>query len=165
MKGGDRRSKPEAIRQLHGSKPRPRHAAQPQFGVLDAPDRPTALSASEKAFWAYYAPILAGARVLTAGDVDTLRRYCEALAQIEDIRTQQQAPEYRRVTVNDKGRAETHPLDAQLRNWVGISRLCAADLGLTPAARARVATVGMDAENSSSPLAKLQAQARQLRAV
>src|SRR4051812_11339243 len=98
MKGGDRRSKPDALRALHGSKARPGHTEQPQFALLDASAAPAALTPAERVFWDYYGPILAGARVLTTGDVDTLRRYCEALGQIEEIRTLQRTSGYQRVT-------------------------------------------------------------------
>lgn len=172
MKGGPRRNKPAALRALHGSKTRPRHGKEPSFAPMSV-EAPSTLTEIERAFWSYYQPILSAGNVLTAGDRDTLRRYCEALAEIDDIRAQQRAPEYRRVMVtvtidsagNEKVRAETNPLDAQLRNWVQIARLCASDLGLTPASRARVATVGNDATQDASPLARLRAQTRGLHAV
>jgi hypothetical protein len=147
MKGGARRNKPAALRSLHGSRERPRHSHEPSFDPLD-PAVPAGLSESEAKDWAYYARVLGAGRVVTAGDRDTLRCYVRALAEIRDIETQR-APDYRR----------------ELRHWIQIARLCAADLGLTPASRARVATMGIDDHSHSSPLAALQAQARQIRRV
>jgi len=91
-------------------------------------------------------PKLAALRVLTELDRDVLADYCRSRAEIADIRAAQAAPEYLRlmmsVTVDGAGnehfKAQTNPLDAQLRNWLTIARLAGAELGLSPVSRARV---------------------------
>lgn len=148
MKGGARNTKPERQRALEGSRVRPWHHPQPQVAV-GVPERPPHLTDAERALWDYYAPQLAAVRVLTLQDRETLCQFVEARAQVEDIKRQQAAPEYRRLMVtvtidgagNEKVKAESNPLDAQRRLWTDLARKCAAELGLSPQTRARVAPV------------------------
>jgi phage terminase small subunit len=98
---------------------------------------PAGLTPVELALWAYYVPLLASVRVLTDVDRDTLAHHCIGLAQVQEIRAAQQAPSYRRLQAK-----RTHPLDAQLRAWLQLTRLSAAELGLSPVSRARVAPAG-----------------------
>jgi len=149
--GGARSNKPAALRELHGSRKRPRHKPEPKYqpASLAVPD---GLTEPEAGHWRRYAGLLVRSKVLTEADQSSLIDFCRALAQIDDIRAQQQLPEYRRVVVsiivdsagNEKVRGETHPLDAQLRQWTQIARLLRSDLGLTPASRGRVAPAGDD---------------------
>jgi hypothetical protein len=142
VRGGDRRSKPEALRELHGSKKRPGHQPQPQYPPLAAEAQN--LSPAELAYWNYYAPLLTASRVLTAADRDALRMFVLALAMVDDIMADK-GPNWR----------------TELRHWLAIARLCGADLGLTPASRGRVATaVPNDPDAAVSPLARLMAQAQ-----
>ena len=164
MKGGPRRTKSEAQRLQDGSRKRPHQ--HPQAQIQAACERPK-LSAPQRRYWDYYAPLLEQARMLSAGDREALRLYCIALAQVDDIEQQQAATEYRRVMLtvtvdgagNEKIKAETNPLDAQLRMWIEIARHHAAELGLSPASRTRVAPVGKPDTEKPSALAALQARA------
>lgn len=145
MRGGAHNTKPAALRELHGSRTRPRHASEAQFPPLD--DAPRDLSPRELLDWKYYAQVLTVGRVLTAGDRDALRLYVRALSEIRAIE------------------ANT-PIDRrELRQWMQIARLTAADLGLTPASRGRVSTRGVDEDAESSPLAQLLAQGRAIHRV
>ena len=106
---------------------------------------PRELSVAERRFWKYYMPKLTKVQVLTEVDRDSLADFCRARAEIADIREQQRAPEYRRVilaTTAAGGRAFSNPLDAQLRHWMQLARLAAAELGLSPVSRTRVAPAG-----------------------
>jgi phage terminase small subunit len=129
------------MRELDGSKKRPRHQPQPQYPPL-AVEAPQNMSPAELAHWNYYAPLLTASRVLTAADRDALRRNVLALAMVDEI-VAEKAPGWR----------------TELRHWLTIARLCAADLGLTPASRGRVATAPTDPGTDASPLAKLLARA------
>jgi P27 family predicted phage terminase small subunit len=134
MKGGARHNKPAAIRALHGSKTRPRHAHVPEAPPVAELPPPPGLTPLERQHWEYYAPKLAAIRVLSALDLDALQAFCVAAAQMKEIRAQQQTPGYRRVIKN-----RTHALDAQLRSWLPLLRMAASELGLSPMSRARVA--------------------------
>ena len=99
-----------------------------------------------------YGALLEAIKVLSRQDRDTLAQFCEARAQVQDIKRLQADPDYRRVVVsiivdsagNEKVKGETHPLDAQRRQWTQIARLCASELGLSPTSRARAQVAGQD---------------------
>ena len=113
-----------------------------------AVEAPANLTDAERALQDYYATVMTEGKVLTAGDRDALRLYVQALVQIDEIRAER--PEGFR---------------AELSQWTQTARLCASDLGLTPASRARVATTGSDDVAHETPLARLQGQARRLHVV
>jgi P27 family predicted phage terminase small subunit len=155
VRGGPRRNKPAALRDVQGSRKRPNQRPAVALEAVTVLEAPPGLTEAELAFWSYYTPLLTAVRVLTAADRDVLADYCRARAEIADIRQQQAAP-YRRVILtairDDQGhpvgvRAATHPLDAQLRMWLQVARLAGAELGLSPASRARVAPVGAHTED------------------
>jgi phage terminase small subunit len=145
MKGGARRNKPEALRTRDNSRKRPRHRPAVALEAVTALAVPSDLTPSEAAFWRYYEGVLAGVKVLTAADRDTLRNHCIALAQVADIRTEQGRPDYRRV-IQSGAKVMTNPLDVQLRSWLQLARLSAAELGLTPVSRTRIAPVSNETE-------------------
>lgn len=159
MRGGPRRNKPTAIKMLTGNPGKralPKREPRPASGV---PAPPEHLTADERELWDYYAPLLAASKVLTVQDREALVQFCEARAQVVEIKRQQADPAYRRVLVsvvvdgagNEKPKVETNPLDAQRRQWTQNARLCGAELGLSPMSRARVATVGGE-EREADPL-------------
>lgn len=170
MRGGNRSAKTEHQRHLSGSRQRPYQHQQPIL-QHEQPDEPASLSGREREYWRYYAPVLNTSGVLTVADRDMLRLACEALAQIDDIKEQQAAPEYRRVIISvlqdaDGGvkvKAETNPLDAQRRQWHQIARLTMAELGLTPSSRTRIG-VPEQPKDQGDAFSALQ-QRRQMRAV
>jgi P27 family predicted phage terminase small subunit len=142
------RPKAKALRALQGSRERPWHRSEPAFTVGAEP--PVSLTPAELAYWSYYAPRLTRTGVLTEADRETLRLYCEALAQIDDIKTQQAQLDHKRLLIStwaDKAgrtisKIQSNPLDGQRRAWTQLARFYAQELGLSPSARARVATVG-----------------------
>lgn len=147
MRGGDRRSKPAALRAIDGSKKRARHVETVEVEMPAATfAAPADLSAAELEVWAYYFPKLEAAGILKDGDRDALANYCTAIAAVADIRRQMAAPGWSRVKLttyrDDTGetyvKRETDPLDAQLRAWLPIARQLGEQLALSPAARARV---------------------------
>ena len=158
MRGGTRNKLPSALRAVKGTRERPHHKREPKVSA-EIPEAPRHLTADEQELWDYYAPLLGGSRVLTLQDRDTLAQYCEARAQVMDIKAQQADPAYRRVLIspmidsagNERIRVETNPLDAQRRAWTDKARLCAAELGLSPMSRARVSAVGGE-EAEADPL-------------
>lgn len=169
MRGGARNNKPAALRQAHGSRVRPHHRpSDVPPGPTEPLDAPVGLSPDALAFWAYYSPLLAAVGVLTPRDRDALVDYCEALAELQDIRRQRQDAEYRRVYVSmvqdmDGGvkvKAETNPLDAQYRQWMQVARLLRQSLGLDPVSRERAGRVGDDGGDTESRLAQIQQQAQ-----
>lgn len=126
------------------------------------PDCPRHLTPDEQELWEYYAPLLEQVRILTPHDRDTLAQFCEARAQVIDIKRQQADPSYRRVLIsvmidgagNENPKIGTNPLDVQRRAWTDKARLCAAELGLSPMSRARVKATGGD-EVEKDPLESL----------
>jgi len=164
MKGGSRNAKTEAQRALDGSRNRPRHHKQPDVaGECEAPK----LTKPQRVYWDYFAPIMQQARMLTPADRQALRLYCVALVQVDELLALQAAPEYARVVLNvtvdgagnERMKAETHPYDAQLRQWLEIARHHQAECGLSPTARTRVAVAGKPEPERPNALAALQARA------
>src|SRR5688500_18492700 len=100
MRGGARNSKPAALRELHGSRNRPRHRQAVHVEPVKALEAPPGLSPKEQEFWRHYEPLLTANRILTAADRESLAMYGLAQAQIVDIRQQQQDPAYRRLVLS-----------------------------------------------------------------
>lgn len=123
------------------------------------PIAPAPLGAAARVYWDQFAPLLAGARILTAADVETLADYCRACVAVEErdrrLRLEFQQPEFNQRLVK--------LLDAQLRGWVEKKTKLAGELGLTAIARTRVAWQSEAPDNAPSKLAQLQAQAAALR--
>jgi P27 family predicted phage terminase small subunit len=151
MRGGPRSNKPAALRAIQGSRTRPRHKREPKARPVEL-EAPRHLTELERTLWEYYAPRLAGVKVTTELDRETLTQFVEARAQVEDIKAQQADPDYRRVIIsvvidgagNEKPKADTNPLDVQRRAWTQIARLCAAEIGLSPVSRARTSAPSED---------------------
>ncbi len=153
MRGIGRRPKAAAIRVLHGSRTRPHHRERQEPTLRpEVPASPRHLTGDEQELWDYYAPLLGASRVMTAQDRETLVQFCEARAQVVEIKRLQADPAYRRVLVsvvvdgagNEKPKVETNPLDVQRRSWTDKARLCAEELVMSPMSRARVSTVGSE---------------------
>jgi phage terminase small subunit len=141
MKGGSRGSKPPALRQLHGSKTRPRHRYEAIAVPVASLEAPPGQSPLEQELWDYYAPKLLEMRVLAAIDRELLANFCTASAQVREIRLAQQQRGYKRIIGK-----RSSPLDACLRYWLQLQRLAGAELGLSPASRGRVQPIGPRAE-------------------
>lgn len=167
-----RKPKPAAVRELHNSKKRPHHQDEPQIPAPDAaetprvvvPAPPGTLSAVERSYWQRFAPLLAGAKLLTPADVETLGDYCRACAAVAD-RNKRLASALRSKHATLQ---EIKMLDAQLRGWVQQKTKLASELGLTAIARTRVGWSGHkqvieQSDKPQSALARLQEQAATLR--
>lgn len=174
-----RKPNPAALRELLGSKKRPYHrdsVPEPkddedsddsglQAAAVDIP-APVGLVKGERVYWDQFAPLLAGAKVLTPADVQTLADYCRACYWVEDasrrLRTawKKRSPDLKKVRM----------LDAQARGWVERKTKLAGELGLTAIARTRVAWTGHEAlptagnkpKPKKSMVAALQEEARDL---
>jgi len=130
MRGGPRNNKPAALRALHRSKTRPRHRQVVEGLPVGDLEPPAGLTSVEAGLWAYYMPRLAALKILTDLDRQALTHFCICAAQVQQIRTAQQRPRA------PKG------LDSSLRQWLTVTRLAGAELGLSPLSRARVAPAG-----------------------
>jgi phage terminase small subunit len=161
--------KPAATRVLHASRrplpaegpPIPEAGSRPEAPV---PPAPAALVKPERAYWARYAPLLAGAKVLTAADHETLADYCRACVAVDDRSRRLRAA----LATRDLDLRLVRLLDASLRDWVAKKTMIAGELGLTAVARTRVAWSGHPQRvdpvtKPQSKLAQLQDQAAALR--
>lgn len=130
---------------------------------------PAGLVKAERAYWEQFAPLLAGAKVLTPADVETLADYCRACVAVDERGRRLRTAFRKRVLDNQTVRM----LDSQLRGWVEKKTQLAGELGLTAIARTRVAWSGHHQRPTTpaggvpakpaSKLAQLQARAESLR--
>lgn len=130
---------------------------------------PRDLTAAERAQWAYYAPLLASARLLSPADRETLADYCRACVAVIDrsrrLATALKAP----ARALDLSRVRV--LDTQVRGWMDCKIRLAAALRLTAVARMHAGWTGHAqgpapapaVERPPSKLAELQARALTLR--
>jgi len=170
MKG--RKPKPAAIRALHRSRTRPHHHDETTIptGNSDVAGEPEPICAppglvkAERVYWDQFAPLLAGAKVLTPADVETLADYCRACVAVDERGRRLRTAFRKRVLDNQTVRM----LDSQLRGWIEKKTQLAGELALTAISRTRVAWSGhgqkIDLEKKpTSKLAQLQEQALTLR--
>lgn len=139
MKG--RKPKPAAVRALHNSEDRAEHREREAVETAIPPARgtpkpPAELVAAERRYWAQFAPLLAGARILTDADLETLADYCRACAQVADrLKRLRQA-----LRSTDEKRLRL--IDSQARGWLEKKMHLASELGLTAIGRARIGWTG-----------------------
>jgi phage terminase small subunit len=125
---------------------------------------PAGLVKAERAYWATFAPLLAGAKVLTPADVETLADYCRACVAVDE-RGRRLRTALRKRTLDTQ---LVRLLDLQLRGWIERKTRLAGELGLTAISRTRVAWSGhpqvvSPVQTPQSKLAQLQEQAATLR--
>lgn len=167
---------PAAIRNVLGSKTRKHHrdrmpedGEEQQEGQLEIADvdipAPAGLVKAERVYWNEFAPLLAGAKVLTPADVQTLADYCRACYWVDEAGRRLRTA-WKRRNVDLK---RVRMLDAQARGWVERKTKLASELGLTAISRTRVAWTGHQAPVGAgkktpkkSKVAELQEQARDL---
>lgn len=163
---------PAGLRALRNQRERPRHHdkvpdaetpdALPPSDASIAP--PRHLTPDERAIWRYFAPLLAGAKMLTPADVETLATYCVATALVKSTKRRLNAAWRKR-------KYDVHlikMLDAQLRGWAEKQTSLAVQLGLTAISRTKTAWSGHGqvidpVKRPQSKIAELQAEARTLR--
>ena len=166
-----RKPKPAAVRALHRSRTRSHHRDRlPAEDASPAPPRiapPRTLDKAERRYWHQFAPLLAGARVLTPADVETLGDYCRACVAV-DARNRRLK---RAMAAKRWDQPLVRLLDQQVRGWVERKTRLAGELGLTAIARTRVAWTGFrqpgetptEPERPRSKVAELQQRAAALR--
>lgn len=156
---------------MHGTPTRGYHHDRlPDDAVGESAAEPVAIAApagltrEERKYWDWFAPLLAGAKVLTPADVETLADYCRACVAIDEFGKRRRTAMRKRVLDQPLVRL----LDASLRGWIERKTKIAGELGLTAIARTRVAWSGhaqiLDkAQKPQSKLAELQEQAAAMR--
>jgi P27 family predicted phage terminase small subunit len=105
--------------------------------ITKVPAAPKGMSDEAKAEWRRVLPVLVERRVLSAADLAACERYCEATGDIAIARAAIAADGA--YVLNRLGELKRHPAFATLRESTAEARRWAAELGLTPASRSRVA--------------------------
>jgi P27 family predicted phage terminase small subunit len=105
--------------------------------ITKVPAAPRCMSDEAKAEWRRVLPVLVERRVLSAADLAACERYCEATGDIAIARAAIAADGA--YVLNRLGELKRHPAFATLRESTAEARRWAAELGLTPASRSRVA--------------------------
>jgi P27 family predicted phage terminase small subunit len=107
-------------------------------GLAEIPPPPAWLTAEAKQEWRRVAPELARRRTLLMADLGALERYADAAGEV--ARCRKAITKDGDVIAGSRG-AMLHPLHRVLQAALAESRRLAAELGLTPAGRARQAPV------------------------
>jgi P27 family predicted phage terminase small subunit len=119
--------------------------------IRDVPKPPKHFTDAAKKEWRRVAPVLVERRVLSAGDLHALERFCEAASDIVDARAAIAADGA--YVLNRLDEKKRHPAFATLREATAESRRWSAELGLTPASRSRAGVhEDSDAEDDTNPL-------------
>jgi phage terminase small subunit len=125
---------------------------------VTVPSPPEDLEADARPYWEVFAGILAGARLLTPADQQTLADYCRSCAHVAHL-SHRVGVAWRKRTVDHR---VIKGLDAQLRGWLDKKTKLASELGLTVIARTRLANRVPEPMVVRSPLATLQDRAAAL---
>lgn len=104
--------------------------------ITTTPDAPVWLSAAAKAEWRRVAPLLIARRILTAADLGTLESYCVAVGTVQEAASIIAAEG---LTVTSDAGPKRHPASVIQDGAMKTARQIAAELGLTPASRAKAA--------------------------
>ena len=146
---------PTPILQMRGSwRAKARNGEpQPEPG---APEKPLALSAEAERAWDELMPRLEAAGVATEIDGRAFARYCELWATWLDVQAFLAKSGHAHPTKNGKGEVTGVKLYPQSRLMLQVSEhllRLEQQFGLTPAARANLATGGATDEDDASPFA------------
>lgn len=117
-----------------GAKATPKPVSDP---ITKSPLAPKDMSTEAKAEWKRVMPVLVERRVLSGADLAAVERYCEATGDIAIARAAIATDGA--YVPNRLGELKRHPAFATLRESTAEARRWAAELGLTPASRSRVA--------------------------
>lgn len=104
--------------------------------ITMTPDAPAWLSKPAKAEWRRVAPLLIARRILTDADIATLESYCVAVGTVQEAAAILAAEGLTCMT--DSG-PKRHPASTIQDGAMKTARQIAAELGLTPASRAKAA--------------------------
>src|SRR4051812_19542536 len=118
--------------------------------ITKAPSPPTGMSPEARKEWRRVVPILVERRALSAADIGAVERYVEAVGDLAAARARIAADGA--YVPNARGELKRHPAFATVREAAGEARRWAAELGITPASRNRVATEGGDNDDAASDL-------------
>jgi P27 family predicted phage terminase small subunit len=124
--------------------------AKPVSGALiSAPRPPKWLAKEARTEWSRIMPGLIERRVLTGSDMAAVEMYCAAVGDVLIARAAiAKAGAY---IANARGELKRHPAFSTLRESTGEARRWAAELGITPASRSRVAA-GEDEDSVATDL-------------
>jgi P27 family predicted phage terminase small subunit len=130
-RGGARNTKPAADKLARGNPgKRPVNLFEPKPGELRSPNPPTWMSRLAKDCWKATLPELVNMGLMSEADINTLALYCQAYSR------------YRQATAvleADDVDSDTHKTwSVRLEKAESSLRLLSHDLGLNPAARARL---------------------------
>ena len=135
MRGGHPRSGRVAFdastRALHGTRERAQHRNRGGSTPMIVCDPPAYLTAAQRTLWEYFAPQLVAEGRLPLKTRDVLAKYVLAV----DLVARLNATIFSVVEDGEK-----HPLLAELRQWLLLTRLYESDLLLNPAAAVRAPT-------------------------
>jgi P27 family predicted phage terminase small subunit len=107
------------------------------------------LSKEAKAEWRRVMPLLVERRILTDADLGSLENYCLCVGQ---VRATQAVIASEGLTITTKNGLRAHPAVRIQSDAMTRARLLAAELGLTPVSRSRVAIREDDNDPDSSDL-------------
>jgi P27 family predicted phage terminase small subunit len=133
--------KPTALRIAQGNRSRrPLPVNEPRPPAVISDDPPAHLSPGARRAWAYYAPILRQARVLTVADLKALSEMCECESTVESLRADVHKNGRNQIVITTVGEevekprpviAQLHAAERALKGWLQ-------EFGLTPASRSKV---------------------------
>lgn len=113
--------------------------------IRTVPLPPKHFQPAAKIEWKRVMPALVARRVLSNADLHAAERFCEAAADIKDARAA--IARDGAYVENRLGEIKRHPAFATLREATAESRRWSAELGLTPASRARAGVHEDDDDN------------------
>ena len=126
-----------------GAKAAPRPIAD---AVATVPRPPADMSKEAREEWRRVMPVLVERRALSQADMGAVERYCEATGDVKIARARIKTDgDY---VPNRLGELKRHPAFTTLRESASEARRWAAELGLTPASRSRVAEGDADGGDS-----------------
>lgn len=114
--------------------------------VSKVPLPPKDMTAEAKAEWLRVMPVLVERRALSTADIHAVERFCEATGDVKIARARiRQDGDY---IENRLGELKRHPAYTTLREATAEARRWAAEVGLSPASRSRVAQGDADGDDS-----------------
>lgn len=117
-----------------GAKGAPKPVAD---AISKVPSPPRDMTAEAKAEWRRVVPVLVERRALSPADMAAVERYCEATGDVKIARARiRDDGDY---IENARNELKRHPAFTTLREATAEARRWAAELGITPASRSRVA--------------------------
>lgn len=136
-------AKPIAIREAEGTR-KNLYVSRGAHVDPSLPDPPAHLRDDELVVWHHFAPILAGMRLLTEADIETLADYCECVAAAHRFKTASYGVE---IQVSATGWAAPSGAYTSWQKQRDRALKLAGRLGFTPADRASMPRTDEDDED------------------